>query len=134
MVVKIRDLCTRARVLTAAAVVGGAMLMPVAANAATVSAFLLNRSSDLTDDGSSVTLTGVIEEFPNPYCYTLRTEDGSTYDLYKPDDLTRDQAKLMISGFPLGVPVEVQATELTGLASYCMTGPMMSVQWFTVLG
>ena len=81
-----------------------------------------------------MTLTGVIEEFPNPYCYTLRTEDGSTYDLYKPDDLTRDQAKLMISGFPLGVPVEVQATELTGLASYCMTGPMMSVQWFTVLG
>ena len=67
-----------------------------------------------------VRLKGVVERGVEPGCLVLRA-GGRSYTLLQGADAT--PAK----GVPLSVPVEVEATLLTGVASYCQQGTLLKV-------
>jgi hypothetical protein len=67
-----------------------------------------------------VRLKGVVERGVEPGCLVLRA-GGKSYTLLQGADAT--PAK----GVPLSVPVEVEATLLTGVASYCQQGTLLKV-------
>ena len=68
----------------------------------------------------TVRLKGVVERGVEPGCVVLRA-GGKSYTLLQGADAT--PAK----GVPLSVPVEVEATLLTGVASYCQQGTLLKV-------
>jgi hypothetical protein len=67
-----------------------------------------------------VTLKGVVQRGVEPGCLVL-TASGKSYTLLQGADATP------ATGVPLSVPVEVVATPLTGVASYCQQGTLLKV-------
>ena len=128
----------QARILTAvtaaAVAIGGAILIPGVATAATTTASV---SSETADTITLVTLTGVAENATAPGCIEFTTVDGSSYELLWPTHITPDMRDFMkqlyLTGIPLGVLMELQVMPVTGMASYCMVGPMVEVYGITVL-
>jgi len=68
----------------------------------------------------TVRLKGVVERGVEPGCVVLRA-GGKSYTLLQGADATPAR------GVPLSVPVEVEATLLTGVASYCQQGTLLKV-------
>jgi hypothetical protein len=62
----------------------------------------------------------VVEHGVEPGCLVLRA-GGRSYTLLQGTNATPT------TGVPLSVPVEVEATVLTGVASYCQQGPLLKV-------
>ena len=65
-------------------------------------------------------VTGVVEHGVERGCLVLRSR-GKSYTLLQGADATP------ATGVPLAVPVKVEGTVLTGVASYCQQGLLLKV-------
>ena len=129
----------RIQALVAVVAVAGALLFTGTASADTATGTSDTTTTTTTSTSTSsttLTLEGIARKGASPGCTVLDTFDGASYELVMPKYTSTTQrtlARSLMYGFPLGVPVQVHAEPLDGVATYCMEGPLVQVIDYTLL-
>lgn len=131
----------RIQALVAVVAVAGALLFTGTASADTATGTsdtttTTSTSTSTSSTDTTLTLEGIARKGASPGCTVLDTFDGASYELVMPKYTSTTQrtlARSLMYGFPLGVPVQVHAEPLDGVATYCMEGPLVQVIDYTLL-